>query len=64
MISPGFGHIQKLKQETQSTLSHHYTLCSLLCENTQNYSGKQQLFRDKFSALTQTQTKAQEHASH
>jgi tRNA A-37 threonylcarbamoyl transferase component Bud32 len=34
MMSPGFGHILKAKSETQSTLSHHYTLCSLLCEGT------------------------------
>lgn len=39
-LSPGFGHILKAKAETQSTLSHHYTLCSLLCEGTQNYLNK------------------------
>ena len=26
-LSPGFGHILKSKQETQSTLSTHYTFC-------------------------------------
>jgi serine/threonine protein kinase len=33
-LAPGFGHILKAKAETQTTLSHHYTLCSLLCEDT------------------------------
>ena len=36
-LSPGFGHILRSKSETQSTLSQHNTLTSLLCEGTQNF---------------------------
>jgi serine/threonine protein kinase len=33
-LSPGFGHILRSKSETQSTLSQHNTLTSLLSDGT------------------------------
>ena len=45
----------RFKQETQSTLSQHYTLSSLLGEGTQNFNNKNLLLKDKFSALALTQ---------
>jgi serine/threonine protein kinase len=50
-LSPGFGHILRSKSETQSTLSQHNTLTSLLCESTQNFRNKQNLLKDKFTLL-------------
>jgi serine/threonine protein kinase len=50
-LSPGFGHILRSKSETQSTLSQHNTLTSLLCEGTQNFRNKQNLLKDKFTLL-------------
>ena len=50
-LSPGFGHILRSKSETQSTLSQHNTLTSLLCEGTQNFRNKQHLLKDKFTLL-------------
>jgi len=40
-LSLGFGHILRAKAETQSTLSHHYTLCQLLCDGLNNFANKQ-----------------------
>lgn len=51
-LSPGFGHILKAKAETQSTLSQHYTLCSLMCEGLQNSQNKSHLLKEKFNALS------------
>jgi serine/threonine protein kinase len=50
-LSPGFGHILRSKSETQSTLSQHNTLTSLLCEGTHNFRNKQNLLKDKFTLL-------------
>ena len=52
-LNPGFGHILRAKDVTQTTLNTHMALSTMLCEGTQNYSRKQQLLKDKFTALAQ-----------
>ena len=50
-LSPGFGHILKSKNETNSTLDQHLSITSMLCGDIKNFSNKAQLLKDKFSHL-------------
>ena len=50
-LSPAFGHILKMKSETQSSLDLHANLVSIMCKGLKNYQSKSQYLKDKFTVL-------------